>query len=78
MEKCLRAKLSLREKMLNQRKKVDILEENLNENLQEVSWSEEDVTQQQLNNLLLITKQEYISDGINIEELQAETHTIDL
>ena len=58
-------------------KSFDILEENLNEDLQEVSWSEEDVTQQQLKNLLLITKEEYISDGINIEELLAETHTMD-
>ena len=58
-------------------KNFDILEENLNEDLQEVSWSEEDVTQQQLKNLLLITKEEYISDGINIEELLAETHTMD-
>ena len=58
-------------------KSFDILEEMLNEDLQEVSWSEEDVTQQQLKNLLLITKQEYISDGINIKELLAETHTMD-
>ena len=29
-------------------KSFDILEENLNEDLREVSWSEEDVTQQQL------------------------------
>ena len=26
---------------------------------------------------MLITKEEYISDGINIEELLAETHTMD-
>ena len=41
--------------------------ENLNEDLREESWFEEDVTQQQLKNLLLTTKQEYINDDINIE-----------
>ena len=56
---------------------IDIQEENFNEDLQNVAWSEEDITQQQLKNLLLITKQEYLEDGINIEELLEETHTMD-
>merc|ERR1712055_1073545 len=55
----------------------DIQEENLNEDLQDVAGSEEDITQQQLKNLLLLTKQQYEDEGINIEQLLRETHNID-
>ena len=60
-----------------QEKLIDIQEENFNEDLQNVAWSEEDITQQQLKNLLIISKHKFLEEGINIEELLEETHTMD-
>ena len=55
----------------------DLNEENLNEDLVEVAGSEEDITRQQLKNLILLTKEEYATKGVNIDTLLSETHNID-
>ena len=55
----------------------DLSEENLNEDLEQVTGSEEDITKQQLKNLILLTQTEYESRGVNINNLLADTHKID-
>ena len=70
-------KITIKNLEIEEENFFDIQEEDLNEDFQNMAGSEEDITQQQLKNLLLLTKQEYEDEGVNIEELLMETHNMD-
>ena len=52
-------------------------ERNLAEDFEQIASSEEDITAQQIKNLITLTKNEYMRRGVNLDEWLSQSHTID-
>ena len=65
-------------KILDLKEKLFQLDkENMSEDFEQVASSEEDITVQQLKNLITLTKKEYKSKGVNLYRWLSQSHTVD-